>query len=86
MTLDLAKASVEDYIKNYMSENSNEVLDVKKLSESMEYSLFNGGKRFRPLLCCAVGEALDLPIEQVIPFATAIEFIHTYSLIHDDLP
>ncbi|GED66540.1 farnesyl-diphosphate synthase [Brevibacillus reuszeri] len=56
------------------------------LYESMKYSLMAGGKRLRPMLVLAVLEALDKPIERGIPFAVALEMIHTYSLIHDDLP
>lgn len=56
------------------------------LYESMKYSLMAGGKRLRPMLVLAVLEALDKPIERGIPFAAALEMIHTYSLIHDDLP
>lgn len=54
--------------------------------ESIQYSFFSGGKRFRPLLSFAVAEFLTLPIETIYPWAMAIEMIHTYSLIHDDLP
>jgi geranylgeranyl diphosphate synthase type II len=57
-----------------------------KLEEAMRYSLLAGGKRIRPVLCLATAEALGRPATDVIPFAAAIEMIHTYSLIHDDLP
>lgn len=80
------KESFEEYVEQYVLQRSSGVLDVEELSKSMSYSLFNGGKRFRPLLCCAVGEALGLSQDKLLPFAAAIEFIHTYSLIHDDLP
>lgn len=53
---------------------------------SMRYSLFAGGKRLRPALCIAAAEACGGEMEQAIPFACAVECIHTYSLIHDDLP
>lgn len=56
------------------------------LSEAMQYSLMAGGKRFRPLLHIMTGEALGLRIEALLPTACAIELVHTYSLIHDDLP
>jgi geranylgeranyl diphosphate synthase type II len=52
----------------------------------MEYSLAGGGKRLRPLLCLASSESLGIASEKALPLAAAIEFIHTYSLIHDDLP
>jgi geranylgeranyl diphosphate synthase type II len=56
------------------------------LYDSMAYSLMAGGKRLRPILVLAVLEALDKPVERGIPYAVALEMIHTYSLIHDDLP
>ncbi|MNS94514.1 Farnesyl diphosphate synthase [compost metagenome] len=52
----------------------------------MKYSATNGGKRFRPVLSLLTAELFDCPAEKVLPFAMAVEFIHTYSLIHDDLP
>jgi geranylgeranyl diphosphate synthase type II len=57
-----------------------------RLIEAMEYSLFNGGKRFRPVLSLFVGEGLGLSSLEALPWAAALEMIHTYSLIHDDLP
>lgn len=56
------------------------------LKEAMHYSLFAGGKRLRPILTLTTAEALSAPAQTVIPAACAIEMIHTYSLIHDDLP
>jgi geranylgeranyl diphosphate synthase type II len=56
------------------------------LLESMKYSVFAGGKRLRPVLAYATCESLDGPIEDAINIGCALEFIHTYSLIHDDLP
>jgi geranylgeranyl diphosphate synthase type II len=57
-----------------------------RLHEAMRYSLFSEGKRIRPILAVAASEALGAPVAPVLPFACAIELIHTYSLIHDDLP
>ncbi|MCX7981497.1 MAG: polyprenyl synthetase family protein [Syntrophales bacterium] len=54
--------------------------------EAMRYSLLAGGKRIRPILCLAGAEAVGGEIDSVLPVACALEFIHTYSLIHDDLP
>ena len=57
--------------------------------EAMRYSLFAGGKRIRPILCLAAGEAIDGSAgvaARLLPIACALEYIHTYSLIHDDLP
>jgi geranylgeranyl diphosphate synthase type II len=56
------------------------------LSEAIHYSLFAGGKRLRPILCVASAEALGGDAEAALPVACALEMIHTYSLIHDDLP
>ena len=58
----------------------------RSLFESVRYSLFSGGKRFRPQVAFAVAQMLGLAEARVYPLAAAIEFIHTYSLIHDDLP
>jgi geranylgeranyl diphosphate synthase, type II len=54
--------------------------------QAVRYSLFAGGKRLRPILCLAAAEAIGGEGEAVLPVACAIEMIHTYSLIHDDLP
>jgi len=56
------------------------------LNQAMRYGLFSGGKRIRPILALASGEAVGAPIARVMPFACALEMIHSYSLIHDDLP
>jgi geranylgeranyl diphosphate synthase type II len=57
-----------------------------RLDEAMRYSLLAGGKRIRPVLALATARAIGLPPESILPLAAAIELIHTYSLIHDDLP
>jgi geranylgeranyl diphosphate synthase type II len=57
-----------------------------RLEEAMRYSLLAGGKRIRPVLALATAEALGRDPDEVLPLAAAIEMIHTYSLIHDDLP
>ena len=57
-----------------------------RLFDAMTYSLKAGGKRIRPLLAYASAEALEVPFEEIDEFACALELIHTYSLIHDDLP
>ena len=56
------------------------------LEEAMRYSLLAGGKRIRPVLALATAHAIGMPTEAVLPLAGALELIHTYSLIHDDLP
>jgi geranylgeranyl diphosphate synthase, type II len=57
-----------------------------RLEEAMRYSLLAGGKRIRPVLALATAEALGRDPGDALPLAAAIEMIHTYSLIHDDLP
>src|SRR6266702_3501031 len=56
------------------------------LHRAMRYSLFAGGKRLRPILCLAAAEACGGKISNALPLACALECIHTYSLVHDDLP
>ena len=56
------------------------------LEKAMQYSLFAGGKRLRPILCIAGAEAVGGTENDILPVACALELIHTYSLIHDDLP
>jgi geranylgeranyl diphosphate synthase type II len=56
------------------------------LDAAMRYSLFSGGKRIRPILALASGEAVGAPVARIMPFACALEMIHSYSLVHDDLP
>ena len=56
------------------------------IHKAMRYSLFAGGKRLRPILCLAAAESCGGKIERALPLACAMECIHTYSLVHDDLP
>jgi geranylgeranyl diphosphate synthase type II len=74
---------VEDYLAGlrFAQEPATQGLD-----EAMRYSLLAGGKRIRPVLTLATAEALGRDRAELAPFAAAIELIHTYSLIHDDLP
>jgi geranylgeranyl diphosphate synthase, type II len=58
----------------------------KTVSEAVRYSLFAGGKRLRPILCLAAADVVNGSHELALPVACALEMIHTYSLIHDDLP
>ena len=69
----------------------NELIDAaaiesERLKDAVCWSLFGGGKRFRPILVLAAGRALGAPDELLLRTAAAVEMIHTYSLIHDDLP
>lgn len=76
---DLINEHLMDYIPN---------IDNKSLSlyESMKYSLMAGGKRLRPVMLLAACEFAGGNIKEALPYACAMEYIHTYSLIHDDLP
>src|SRR6185312_16178286 len=56
------------------------------LSEAMRYALAGGGKRIRPVLCLATAEAAGGRAEDALPAAVALELVHTFSLVHDDLP
>jgi geranylgeranyl diphosphate synthase type II len=60
--------------------------EAARLGEAMRYSLEAGGKRVRPILCLLAAEAVGGTVEQALPGALALEYVHTYSLIHDDLP
>ncbi len=74
---------VNKALENFMPEE-NEYPEI--LSNAIRYSVFAGGKRLRPVLMIAACEAFGGKAEDVFPFACAMEMIHTYSLIHDDLP
>jgi geranylgeranyl diphosphate synthase type II len=56
------------------------------IHRAMRYSLLAGGKRLRPVLCCAASEACGGTVRDALPAACAVELVHTYSLVHDDLP
>jgi geranylgeranyl diphosphate synthase type II len=77
------RADVERYLEGI---HFSDEYATAGLDEAMRYSLLAGGKRIRPVLSLATAEALGHPRSEVLPLAAAIELIHTYSLIHDDLP
>ena len=77
------KELIDGYLKNTLP-NSDK--SPKDLSEAMTYSVMNGGKRIRPLMMIATAKTIDIDIQNIMPFATAIELLHSFSLIHDDLP
>ncbi|MBU3936940.1 MAG: polyprenyl synthetase family protein [Proteobacteria bacterium] len=76
-------AVVEQALTRYMLTEQGPLANHIK---AMRYSLFAGGKRIRPILALATAEALHAPTKDLLPAACALECIHTYSLIHDDLP
>src|SRR5512140_1668725 len=61
-------------------------LEPRRLHEAMRYAVLGGGKRVRPLLAYAAGELTGAPAARVERVAVAVELIHAYSLVHDDLP
>jgi geranylgeranyl diphosphate synthase type II len=60
--------------------------ELGKLEEALRYSLLGGGKRIRPVLCLATGEALGRSPAELLPAGCSLELVHTFSLVHDDLP
>lgn len=76
------KESVDSFFREYFKEQRRPAV----LQEAMLYSLFAGGKRIRPILAMAAYEACGRSASEIVPYAATLELIHTYSLIHDDLP
>ena len=81
--MERCKAAIEEKLSGYFVEDG---LGDNKLLESMRYSLLAGGKRIRPIMCLKFCEAAGGEFSAVLDTACAIEMLHTYSLIHDDLP
>ncbi len=81
--LSLQKERVDAYIDQYLLP---ETAMPESIHRAIRYSVFSGGKRFRAGLCIAACEIFRENVERAIPVASGIELIHTYSLIHDDLP
>lgn len=77
------KALIDSMLDKILPKNNQRPVVIHK---AMRYSVFPGGKRFRPLLCLEVNKAVGGNGKLALPFAAAIELIHCYSLIHDDLP
>lgn len=80
-----------DHLKEVIDDELNRIFVNKtgyqeKIFQAMKYSLFTGGKRIRPILLLKSCEMISGSYDEAIPFALALEMIHTYSLIHDDLP
>ena len=73
-------------INNELDKIFRDFTSSSRIVKAMKYSLMAGGKRIRPVLCLAATEAVGGNLESALPAACALEMIHTYSLIHDDLP
>ena len=83
--------TVLEYWRNQCNQSLRQYLqppatEASRLSEAMNYAVMNGGKRLRPILCFATGDALGLNIKTLSLPAAVTEILHSYSLIHDDLP
>jgi geranylgeranyl diphosphate synthase type II len=76
------KSLIDSFLNSYFESG----LKPLTLNDSIVYSLSAGGKRIRPVLCLMSYEACGGKAEDIVPYASALELIHTYSLIHDDLP
>lgn len=74
---------IEQELKKYLKKDT---CPERILNESMEYSLMAGGKRLRPILALTTYELFKADIEKCMPYAAALEMVHNFSLIHDDLP
>src|SRR5437588_4379691 len=98
MTVELAKEVSQAALPEFLT-HCRDLVDEKlerlvpihshepaSVHSAIRWSLFAGGKRFRPLLLLAVGETFKTPNQFLLSTAAAVEMIHTYSLIHDDLP
>lgn len=88
MSLELKCREYRDYLEDYLKNNYKSLSDQpqKLLFDAMQYSLMAGGKRLRPILAFEFCRLCGNDWKAAAPFAAAIEMIHTYSLIHDDLP
>ncbi|SQB91502.1 geranylgeranyl pyrophosphate synthase [Clostridium tetanomorphum] len=83
MCIEKIKKEIDDYLYEYLK---NKGSYNKKIYEAMAYSINVGGKRIRPILMLLTYEMYDKDYKKILPAACALEMIHTYSLIHDDLP
>jgi geranylgeranyl diphosphate synthase type II len=86
--LDLQRRRVEDALAAYLPrpEGDSSAGRPERLASAMRYSVLGGGKRLRPVLCLMAAEACGGSWQAAVPAACALELVHTYSLIHDDLP
>jgi len=79
---------ISDSLENYLNRVIQEIIadDDSRTAQAMAYSLLAGGKRIRPHLMCAIANSYGADYQEMLVTAAALEMIHTYSLIHDDLP
>jgi geranylgeranyl pyrophosphate synthase len=81
LTPDEHRSLIEEYLAGLPF-----AAELGGLTEAMRYSLDGGGKRIRPLLCLATGESTGSQPEELLPAAAAVELVHTFGMVHDDLP
>ncbi len=86
--LEQASHRIEEALSGYLPEvdADPDAACPPRLASAMRYSVFGGGKRLRPVLCLMAAEACGAGSRAALPAACALEMVHTYSLIHDDLP
>jgi geranylgeranyl diphosphate synthase type II len=84
--LNQKKERVDGFLRKYVAQKKKHKECPSKLSDALAYALMAGGKRVRPILCIASYNAIGGRSSSILPVASSLELIHTYSLIHDDLP
>ena len=82
-TLNDYKILIDSYLDDVFSDRK---FDYREVIDAMAYSVKAGGKRIRPILTLEFGKLCGTDIQKLLPLACAIELVHTYSLVHDDLP
>lgn len=81
------KSKVEVFLEDYLGKRlENKVEGTDSYMDAIRYGTMGGGKRFRPVLAMLTAECLEVNVDEVVPYAAAVEMIHCFSLIHDDLP
>ncbi len=80
------KQIVDDYILEYLDSVTDENIHGASLMDAVRYAYNTGGKRIRPIIMLMIGDQLNVDRNKLLPYAAALEMIHSYSLIHDDLP
>ena len=84
---DYCRARTESFLEDHLARRRQDLPPATQtLLDSVKHSCLGGGKRFRPMVCYLAARALECSEERVWPYAAAIEMVHSYSLIHDDLP
>ena len=88
LTFDTLQATYSEQIELFMVKLLDSSISDERavLNDAIRHSLLNGGKRIRPLLTIASSLLFSNDVERILPLACSLEIIHTYSLIHDDLP